>query len=318
MFIQKNKQENYQDKRVFSILGETKDNCMNRLCFIDFDNSQNFNDRINRLYSIEKTRQVLTGKQTVTGVVVVSEHFVDKGSVPKKQLTEFLRKIVLKHVDKVYPSSHIDFEVYTKSVQESSIWNNDIQPPEADYASLLTSIISAKEKNILDTVHRDSDILNQQGFSDFAKDHINLTFSNDADIVVTDKFFDLKYVQMLSNTRCRVLICFNEVPYLPNSIPVKHLEKSNIHIVPSSVTKLGNFLVAEGLYNNNKNIEESFYLTQGLSTNLNNSLWDFALDSKENFHNVVEEIYNGIKDETKNRFKLITQGVGAMNYRAKI
>lgn len=318
MFIQKNKKEDHLDKRVFSIIGEDTSECLSRLCFIDYDNSQNFNDKIKRLCEIEKTRQILTGKSVPMGLVTVAEHYVDKGSVPKKQLTEFLRKIVLKNLTAVYPASHIDFDVYKKSVQSSTVWMENIQPPEADYASLLTAILVAKEKNESDTVYIDSNILNTKGFSDFAKEHINLTFSNDADIVVTDKFFDLKYVQLLSRTRCKTLLCFDEVGYLSNSIPLQHLEKSKIHVIPPSVTKLGNFLVAEGIYNTNRNIEESFYLTQILTKNLNSALWDFALNSRENFHTVVKEIYDAtINDNSKNRFKLKTQGVGAMSYRVK-
>ena len=64
-------------------------------------------------------------------------------------------------------------------------------------------------------------------------------------------------------------------------------------------------------------MDENMQLSAVSSLHLNKSIWHNVLNSRKNFYTIIEEMYSASVDPTeKTNFKLGTEGVGTMSFKA--
>jgi hypothetical protein len=93
-----------KDKRCIVVSGGS--NSLRRLVFTNFNSERDFDEHYKELIKIEKTKQLLTGKQFPVGLFCVATNFKDNGTIPEKQLIELIRNITRKNKWSYYPSSN--------------------------------------------------------------------------------------------------------------------------------------------------------------------------------------------------------------------
>lgn len=286
-----------------------------RVVFSKFKTEKEFQEDYEEHYKEEKTRQILSGKDFPVGLVFVADDFLEAGKVPEKQLVEFVRKLSTKKKWSHYPSSSLrdnyEFE-HLHQINISEFWDDTLPVQEADYVSMFVATLTAVKTKELKTFLIAG--TNLSHFQEMLKQVIQPTFGN-PDIYITNNFIDWEEIRKIEKINPKVVLLFG------NSIITEsmanHLIKKDIHIIPPSITQLGNMIISEGIFNKSREVSESFQLINKACSDLNQSLWRYAENYKVNFYTVVDEIYKAHTDENEtSRFKLTYKEIGAMSYRA--
>jgi hypothetical protein len=315
-------QGNPQEKYCFIIHSEDLgyEHTLHRLCLTEFVNADDFEKRAKSILELEKQKSLLSGKNWNPGVWLIANKFTDYGDVIEKQLAQMIGKR-LKILKKfIYPSYNISSNVL-KLVTEGMYWDRGIEMPEADFSSLFmstASILRVYPEYRINSDFKEDSIL-KEDFLNLVKEHMNYvgpTFGNPPEILITDKHLTEEYSEQIVKMKPKIVLHFDDIGII-NIRASERLIKNNIHIIPSCVTMMGNSLISQGLSNNKRTIDESFKLIQNQVTHFNSSIWDFSLNSRENFLTVINEIYNAMADEkAESRFRLDSQDVGTMSYLA--
>ena len=303
------------EKRCIIISGN-EDKSLRRIVFTYFNSEKEFEEQYNEIAKIEKTKQILTGKQFSGGLFCVATDFKNKGIVPEKQLIELIRNITRKHKWAYYPSSNIQDSYKMEHLHRIGVtqhyWSDEIPVQEADYVSMFIATHKALQMNNFKTFMIDGNNLND--FQDLLKELAQPTFAN-PDVYITNKELTTDHMRSIDRIKPKMVILFG------NSIlthdKAVHLMKQNIQIIPSSLTEMGNMIVSEGHFNNCRSVEESFQLINTACTELNVTLWKYVQNYRENMYTVLDEIYQAYTDENKtSRFRLSYKDIGAMSYLA--
>ena len=109
----------------------------------------------------------------------------------------------------------------------------------------------------------------------------------------------------------KVVISFNEACIDESALG--RLYQAGIHLIPSSITKVGNSLIAEGCNGQQRTMEQNFKLIETTGQRVE-TIWKFALEKRINFNEIVDEIAKA--EIATSRFKLTTYEVGANLYKA--
>lgn len=286
-----------------------------RVVFGKFKTEKEFEEDYKEHYKEEKTRQVLSGKNFPAGLVFIADDFGEGGKVPEKHLVEFIRKLSSKNKWSHYPSSSLrdnyEFE-HLHQLNISEFWDDTLPVQEADYVSMFVATLTAVKTKELKTFLVDG--TNLSHFQEMLKQVIQPTFGN-PDVYITSNFIDWQEIKKIEKINPKVVLFFG------NSIITEsmanHLIKKDIHIIPPSITQLGNMLISEGIFNNSREVSESFQLINKACSELNDSLWRYALNYRVNFYTVVDEIYKAYTNENEtSRFRLDYKDIGAMSYLA--
>jgi|TARA_B110000444_G_scaffold60236_1_gene56100 hypothetical protein len=286
-----------------------------RVVFGKFKTEKEFEEDYREHYKEEKTRQIISGKEFPVGLVFIADDFGEAGKVPEKHLVEFIRKLSVKNKWSHYPSSSLrdnyEFE-HLQQLNVSEFWDDTLPVQEADYVSMFIATLTAVKTKELKTFLVNGKNLSH--FEEMLKQIIEPTFGN-PDVYITNNFIDWEEIRKIEKINPKVVLLFG------NSIITEsmanHLIKKDIHIIPPSVTQLGNMLISEGIFNKSREVSESFQLINKACSDLNQSLWRYAENYKVNFYTVVDEIYKAHTDENEtSRFRLDYKEIGAMSYRA--
>lgn len=308
MYQTKIKSTNYQEKNCFSLLGEP-DAVIYRVLFCQCSSEQNF-DMLQHMYMRnDHIKKVLSGKEVAVGNLIMADNYGEKGNIPEKQLLENFRRLIVKNNLTVYPSGNVIHNLKEHLVKA---WDFTVPFQEPDYVSLFIAVTTCLEKTGSKTFY--IDIKNMEDFQNLLDQLANADTSN-PDVYITDKFIDSDKAREILKLNPKVVVLFGNAEVDPNYI--HDFRKKNINIVPTSLTQMGNFIFAEGVFSKNRSTEESFQLINVGCKSLNETLWNFSLNSRENLYDIVEEIFQAhINENAQSRFRLKTYDIGAMSYRA--
>ncbi|OUU18480.1 MAG: hypothetical protein CBC05_02010 [Crocinitomicaceae bacterium TMED45] len=297
------------------IVSGDSDKSLRRVVLTNFTNEEEFTERYNEVAKLEKTKQILTGKEFDGGVFFLATNYEKNGQIPEKQMIEFIRNVSRKNKWSHYPSSNLRYNYKIEHLHQIGIteyWTGEMPLEEPDYVSMFIAIHKAVQMNELKTFLIDGENLSY--FQEVLKGIIDPTFAN-PDIYITNKELTWDQIRTIERIKPKVVFLFgNSIIDYPKAL---HLMKHNIQIVPQSVTEIGNMLLSEGIYNSCRSVEESFQLINIACTELNVSLWKFVQNYRENMYNILDEIYQGHTDENAtSKYKLSYKDIGAMSYRA--
>ena len=285
-----------------------------RLSFVKFNNEEDFTERALSVAYTDYSKQRLIGRTFNSASLVIANEFPE-GSFPvEKHFLSFINHM-MKHFNyKAYPSTDLSENFY-KKLKEIT-WPEEVGICEGDYTSLLHTILATKKalgKNILSVCfdHKFDDSFNKF----FKYYHIDLTFNPEGAVLVTDKFITDERATEIVNMKPKVVISFNDacINSFGDSRAIGRLYQAGIHLVPSSITKVGNSLIAEGCVDQKRTMEQNFKLIETTGQRVE-TIWKFALEKRINFNEIVDEIAKA--ELTANRFKLTTYDVGVNLYKA--
>ena len=320
-------QDNPGDQNCFIIksLDLGHKHTIHRLCLTEYIDTDDFKNRAERILENEKQKMYLSGKSWNPGVWVLANKFRGRGDAIQKHLAQAIGKRLNNILDiEVYPSHSVNWNVL-KLIKKGLVWDQGIELVEAEFTSLFLSMMAIFDRHPEYKVSSDfkTDSILHEGFLDLVKKQVQYT-DDISDILITDKEITTEYAEQIISAKPKVVLLFDDVgaPF-ENKDNDYHkgtmsLVRNKIHVIPPFITTMGNSLIAEGLMTKKRNIEESFKLIQNQVPHFNISIWDYALNSRENYLTVASEIYNSmLKDSGKQtRFQIYPMDVGTMSYLA--
>ena len=305
------------DKRCYSFV-DRGEPVKRRIITTDYVSEENFQKRVDRAIKNEHTRLIFSTKDIDLGVAVVATDFGDRGKLEDKALSQLLNFFLLKQNYLLYPSSTLDNSLYRNlNSKLYKSWPEDIECFEADYVSLYNCLVACATKTGFKKVGFDGDNFTKNDFIEIVKqDSENLTYQAFGfDVLVTDRYINREYAKELIAMKPKVVVCASDIDL--DEGYMKELIDNNIQVVPGSIAMNGNFYVNEGLISKTRNMDENMQLSAVSSLHLNKSIWHNVLNSRKNFYTIIEEMYSASVDPTeKTNFKLGTEGVGTMSFKA--